>query len=567
MLQIATGKLFTSLESRENQLRGMFYTNAVIGYEKSVETVIGRLLPSSSTAQKPQIVLYELTERMEGNEITHGTLASSGIEPYLQDFAVVVAFALNCVCTPDIDLCRRLINGHRGISTNASPSTFVKRFFDNSIWCTQEDRKFLTEFTAKLIGLHRQTFLGVMRSLRTFINGMYRIADDLELAYTLLVVSVESLAQDFDEHRSNWESLDERKRVAIDRALDGADSALAQRVRSAVLAVEHVALGRRFREFVIAHTGPDYFRPETKPNEPTLGRSDLSEVLGLAYQARSKYVHQLQRLPAMVTMGHHQLGEITAEGRATYLTFQGLSRLMRNVIIEFVQKQPTVQREPYNYAFERSGVVRMKMAAQYWVGSTDGDIKTHGRDKLEGFLQQLASLLLREPNAIITDLRPVLEQAAKWLPMLKTQLKLPYLALFAVFNAYVHKQDQAPTTSSINALIEKELDKCGSESLLVHTLYGQVPPWPTEEHANAIVTYFKRRSAKNGLRFPRLFEAALLLDLAERYRLAGNMQACMDTVSLAVENQPGHAGLRGLEQELDAESPIRWQEILLPSFE
>lgn len=566
MLQIATGKLFTSSVSRENQLRGMLYTNAVIGYEESVETVVGRLLPSSSIALQPQVVLYKLTERMEGNELAPGVLVSSGIDPYLQDFAVVVAFALNCVCTPDIDLCRRLTNGRRGISTRESPNTLVHRFFDSSIWCTQEDRKFLTEFTAKLIGMPRQTFLGVMRSLRTFINGMYRIADDLELAYTLLVASVESLAQDFDEHRSDWESLDERKRIAIDRALDGADSALSQRVRDAVLAVEHVALGRRFREFVISHTKPDYFRPEVKPNGSALGRSDLSEVLGLAYQSRSKYVHQLKRLPHMVAIGH-QFGEMVTEGRATRLTLQGLSRLMRNVIIEFVQKQPIVQREPYNYAFERSGVVQMKMAAQYWVGRTDGDIRTHGRDKLEGFLQQLASLLLKEPNAVITDLRPVLEQAAEWLPMLDARLRLPYLALFVAFNAYVREQDQALIPSSVDALIEKELAKCGPESLLVHTLCGQVPAWPAEEHAQALDAYFRRRSAKNGLWFPRLFETALRLDLAERYRLAGNMHACAHTVALAVENQPGHVGLLEFEHGLKAESPIRWQEILLPSSE
>ena len=164
--------------------------------------------------------------------------------------------------------------------------------------------------------LPRNTFLGVMRALRTYVNGMHRIADDLELSYMLLVASVESLAQDFDGHESDWESFDERKRKTVDEALSAADEVTAQRVREALLRVEHVALGRRFREFAIAHTMPAYFRGSSGDDGLRLARSDLAEVLGLAYQSRSKYVHQLRRLPDMVTMGYGY-AETAPDGRST----------------------------------------------------------------------------------------------------------------------------------------------------------------------------------------------------------------------------------------------------------
>lgn len=468
MLQIATGKLFTRAVRRENQLRSMLYTNAVIGYQESVETVIGKLLPSSSMSIRPQVVVYEFTERIEVAAQGPDVFVSSGVEPYLQDFAVVVAFALNCVCTPDVDLCRRLTNGQRGLSTRIAPHTLVRRFFDSEVWCQPEDRQFLAEFTAKLIGLPRQTFLGVMRSLRTYVNGMYRIADDLELAYTLLVASVESLAQDFDGHQSDWESVDERKRTALDGALVGADPAVAQRVRDALLEVEHVALARRFREFALAHTKPEYFRPPASADGPPLARSDLKEALGLAYQSRSKYVHQLKRLPHAVTLGH-RFGETAIEERATHLTLQGLARLMRSAIVEFVARQPVVDREPYNYMLESSGVIQVRMAAQYWVGRNEGDIRPLGRDKLEGFLEQLAAVLLKEPESVITDLRPVLSLAAEFAPKLERRHRLPYLALYVAFNGYVAEQERAPVPPAVGALIEQELAEAGSEALLAHT--------------------------------------------------------------------------------------------------
>lgn len=567
MLQIATGKLFTRPASRENRLRGMLYTNAIFTREDAVETTVGGLFPSSSYSIRPSVLVYEFSERIEDEEHGPGVLVSSGVEPYLQDYSVVVCFALNCVCTPDIDLARRLTTGQRGLATRVAPQTLVRRFFDGEVWCKPDELKFLEEFVEKLIGLPRRTFLGVMRALRTYVNGMHRIADDLELAYTLLVASVESLAQDFDGHESDWDSFDERKRTAVDEALSGADEGIAQRVREALLRVEHVALARRFREFTVAHTPSTYFRqPSDSANGSLLGRSDLAEVLGTAYQSRSKYVHQLRQLPDAVTLGHGH-GETAIEDRATHLTLQGLSRLMRSVIIEFVVRQPTVLHEPYNYHLERSGVVQVRMAPQFWVGRAEGDITKAGRDKLEGFLQQLASCLLREPDAVVTDLRPVLAVACEVVPRLEKRLRLPYLALHALFNMHVAKQDLAAMPSAIEMLIQEELGEPSSEALIAHALVGQTVQWSLEVHQVALNTYLRRRAAANGLRFPRLFEAAIALELAERLRCAGDMDGCRGVVALAVENHPGHTGLLAAETNLLPAVPICWRDVMLPSPE
>lgn len=564
MLQIATGKLFSTSVGRENRLRGMLYTNAIFAREESIETAAGCLLPSSSYSIRPHVLIYEFLERMEDEGREVGVLVSSTVDPYLQDFSVVVSFALNCTCAPDVDLARRLTSGERGLATRVAPSELVRRFFDKEYWCQPDDIAFLKEFTNKLIGLPRNTFLGVMRALRTYVNGMHRIADDLELAYTLLVASVESLAQDFDGHESNWESFDDRKRKAVDEALSTADEVTAQRVRDALLRVEHVALGRRFREFAIEHTVPSYFRESSGGDGLRLARSDLAEVLGLAYQSRSKYVHQLRRLPDMVTMGQGY-AETALDGRSTYLTLQGLARLMRSIIIEFVMRQISIDREPYDYHRERSGIVQMRLAPQYWVGRAEGDITKIGRDKLEGFLQQLASCLLKQPGAVITDMREVLTKVAEFAANTQKPLRLPYLALHFLFNWHVSENDSAATSPAIKTLIEKELGEPSSESLIAHVLSGQVIDWPLEVHRRTLDGYLRRRAAASGLRFPRIFEAGITLDLADRYRLDGDMDACKAMVALAVENHPGHAGLLEFERNFQAESPIRWRDVMLPA--
>ena len=204
------------------------------------------------------------------------------------------------------------------------------------------------------------------------------------------------------------------------------------------------------------------------------------------------------------------------------------------------------------------------MAAQFWVGNTNGDMPNAGRDKLEGFLEQLAPCLLHEQGAVLTDLRPVLTAATEFVPEIKTNMRLPYLALHELFNTFVSAENRAPMPAVIEELIRKDFAKPSSEALITYAIAGQVVGWPLEVHREALDTYFKRRGKPSGLRFPRLFEAAVSLDLAERYRLAGDMDNCRFMVALAVESHPGHQRLLQLETELDPQVPIQGSNILLP---
>lgn len=563
MLQIASGKLFTAPVGRENHIRGIIYSNAILAREDTIFTAAGSITSSSNLAIRPNALIYELVEKMEEEEIRSGVLVSSGIEPYLQDFSILLSFALNCTCTPDIDLARRLTNGSRGLSTKVSPRDLVHKFFDDSYWCNADDIELLQLLTSKVISLPRLTFLGVMRAIRTYINGMHRIGDDLELAYTLLVASVESLAQTFDGHVADWESIDDRKRKKIDTALSDADELTASRVRMAFLEVEHVALRRRFIEFSINFTPKSYFRTTTGTQGLLLSKSELSETLGLAYQSRSKYVHQIERLPAMVTMEHNH-SEVAMNGRSKHLTLQGLSRLMRSVIIEFIMQQPSIDREPYNYNLEREGVIQLQLSPEYYIWIADGDIENNGREKLEGFLSQFESIYLKRPNSSLTDMRQVLIKSIEFIPKIKKELRRPYLALQFIFNLIVSQENKVTLPKPIIDLMEKELDDPSPEALIAHCLSGQIIEWPLHSHRQTLDIYFRKRSAKGGLRFSRTFEAAITLDLAERYRAAGDIDTCLEMIELAVDNHPGNVQLLEFENEFDSKVEIKWHEILRP---
>jgi hypothetical protein len=404
-----------------------------------------------------------------------------------------------------------------------------------------------------------------MRAIRTYVTGLHRVADDLELAYTLMVAAGESLTQDFDGYASDWESVTEQKRNAIDEVLNGAPDDLAQRVRDAILSFEHPALARRFQAFAAANVAPEYFQADFEKNSDPVGRSDLPEVLAAAYKARSQYVHQLRQLPDMVTLGHGY-SEMTIEGRGRMLTLQGLSRLMRHVIMTFVQRQPTVEREAYDYSLELAGVVQIPLAPSCWVARADGDISEEGRNKFEGFLEQLASALMRLPGATITDISEVLNKFVALAPNMKVGKQRPYLALLVMFNA-VAGQKAIPRLAPLEALIQKNLGTPCSESLLALAFFSEIPEWSLEEHCRTFHDYRRRRANKSGTRFPRLFEAAIALELAERYRSADLFERCKEVIAEAADDYPEHIELRRLVGVVAEDEPLRWREVLLPKPE
>lgn len=567
MLQICSGKLFQNTVEYRNQLRGIIYTNLRFGFGRAekLDTEAGFLLSTSNLGQSNAIV-YEIEELIESTGQEKGILVSHTVDPYILDFSTVLSFALYCTASPSNALTDRLLSNQKGASTHKIPSKVVKRFFDKDVYCTETDGEHLCQFIKHLIGLERKTYLGVMRAIRTYVTGMQRIADDLELAYTLLVASIESLAQDFDGHKSSWSNYDQRKRKLIDEALSGANNEISTKVRKAILDIEHTSLGRRFRDFSIEHLNPSYFREETLGVVHPISKYDLPKALANAYQARSQYVHNLRTLPSQLT---HTIpySESTLIDNKAWLTIQGLSRLARHIITEFVKRQNTVDKEVYDYSGEISGIVQMKMAPQYWVGRTELNHGS-GSKKLEGFLSQIAAHMSGTQNTVVTDLRDLLAIVEKKIHEFKKEDKLSYIALHFIFNGFVVEELKTENASGFQERFECEFMAPSSESLIVHTLFNITPRWEISEYHRTLDHYFEQRDNRFSFRAPALFEAGMILNLAESYRANEELSKAVDLVSMAVENYPGHEALSQFEQDFKLESkPIKWQTILMPKVQ
>ncbi|CDH41985.1 TPA: hypothetical protein ACF00A_002194 [Acinetobacter nosocomialis] len=566
MLQICTGKLFSKDIEYRNNLKGIIYTNLKLFRDEKIQTKAGSIVYAEN-ASSPNTVIYEIEELIEESERKPGLLISHGINSLILDFSAILSFALNCTASPSHSLTERLLSEQEGVSTQRSPNKMIKTVFDKNIFCSEESQKFFINFTNHLIGLERKTYIGVMSSIRTYVTGMHRIADDYELAYTLLVASIESLAQNFDGHQSTWEDYDQNKKKIIDEALKGCDEDISEKVREAILSIEHTSLRKRFQAFALEHVSPTFFREEADFAINPISRLDLPTALNNAYQARSKYVHNLIKLPKLLTLGEYSEFCIIKEKR--WLTLQGLSRLARHVIIQFVLKQETVENEPYDYSLERSNILQVHLAPQHWIAAPDFSVGA-GVQKLEGFLSQLRDCFTNVPNASVTDLTSVLDELELKIDTLKQDDKKAFLALYILYYTYLKDtyKDNEKRIKKVERFIKKHEKKFANpsvEGLIVKTLLILPFKWNIEEHEKYLKQYFSDRDKKNKIRCPDIFESGMILQLAERYREAGNEKKVLELIDLAVENLPAHKMLRNFEKEYKKNSqPFDSKDILFP---
>ena len=566
MLQINTGKFSKEGSVRRNQLRGIVYTN--LHLLSPIETAAGRLLPVDASSN-PTALVYEITEQIEG-EPGVGALVSHGVNPYLGDFAAIVSLALKVTCTPSHELTSRLTSSRPGVIVGVRPSDYVQQVFDGLIVCQDEDAEYLRQFVENLIGLERKSYRAAIRAIRAFNAGLHRLADELELAYTLMVATIEILVPTSGSPDIKWSDYNEGKRKAVDKALSSADERTAKRVREAILKHERPSLTDLFCDFALNHLGASYFRDEAKEAINPIGRLDLFRALRQAYAIRSGYIHALKELPFMLAHSRRNYGEVHRSEGKPYLTLQGLTRLARHVIIEYVRCQPKVETEDYDYRYEQTGIEYIPWVdfdPNFWIHKVDNLTVNSGRTRFEGFLSQVVSCLYKEENAAVTDIGEMLSKAVTMFPNMNPDQRKPFLALCILFKALVSPKSQPNGDMKLDKKYIDEIKSPSPEAMLVHLLLDSVPEWTVEVHQQVYSEYLGICGRKNGLKAPPSLVAGCALELAERYRIAGDVDSSLKLIASAVENYPGHGPLISLENTFDPETPINWRETLLPGYD
>lgn len=565
MLQIATGKLFSKSAKRHHELRGILYSNLIFTNQEKIETAAGRLIPTSFGVENYGELVFEITEYIEQIP-AYSRLVSRGIEPYIHDFSYLVSIGFNALCTVSSSERLRLTDRVKSASGSHSQSSLVPRVFDSRISINENEIDSFTIFVNDLIGLKRKYFREAMKAIRTYVVAMRTLPDNVMLSYTLLIASIESLAQSFKTVDLTWSDYDEATRFKLDPVLDVFDKNDSEKVKSVLLEVDKLKAKTKFREYTKAHLAPSFFREEATEIEDPIIRADLDRLLREAYDQRSGFVHRLNDLPKLLTSGAFS-GETTRFEDRVHLTPRGLARLARHLILRYVSKQEKTDREPYDYLLECHGAMTVPLDAQYWVGSTEKLKLSDGRKRLVGHLNQLDKYFSNKADAEINDLRPMLTKAEGLFKSGSEDERRPLLALYLLFNAFLPQDQRMPNLQSIEERYSEEFLKPSMETLLVHVILKVSPEWKLAEYRLVLEAYFEQRNKRTSLVLPRTFEACVMLFVAEQYRLEDDSENARKMFSKAVECYPGYEPLLHAEKDFDPSISIDCMKTIFPEFE
>ena len=86
-----------------------------------------------------------------------------------------------------------------------------------------------------------------------------------------------------------------------------------------------------------------FFREGTEGHPYPAGRSELTIAIKQAYDLRSTYIHTLKPLPKNLVSPHIQ-SDVFADNGKLLLSFRGLARVARHVILEFISQSSKIDK-------------------------------------------------------------------------------------------------------------------------------------------------------------------------------------------------------------------------------
>ena len=511
MLQIISGKFFKSDNRYIHEAKGIAYSN--YSWVEPIKTCVATLEPVDTYRSVSSYVISYINQ-IEKEKA--GVLVRTGDSEIVQQFQLLCMFGLKAFF--DIDRNNVEINCREKPRSSGDyylPSKFVPRFFESQIDGKKDEIEAFIKFVDQVIGLPREKYLVVINCLNTFSHALQVLNYNLDLAYSMLVYSLESLSQSFDDFEPTWEDYNPEIKKELDGHLSKISLEVAEDIRGVLLKSSNLRLQQRFIDFIINHVSDSFFTDEATEIKFALRKSELKRALRNAYTMRSKYVHELKPIQEQLRDPQIAEGDVFHWENEPYLTFGGLTRLACHVINNFIWRQDCLETEEYDWKKDLPGIVWMEPAPQYWIGKDEGFVPSQATKRFSGFLSHLQEAILS--NSSMVDLRKLLEKYESSIPTAKKKDKIPMLAMYYLYNLYVIQEAKRPNYKEFLKQYGDVFNECCIEMMIVCLLSNQKWPWDIEECVSHYEDYKKHKFSKNALSIPLLIELCLIVEIANMY--------------------------------------------------
>ena len=518
MLQIISGKFFKKdYPLYIHDAKGILYSN--YSWIEPIKTCIATLEPVDTYRSISSYVINykNQIEKEEGP----GSIIQIGDPEIVHQFQLICIFGLKAFF--DVDRNNVEINCRERANRSNDyylPSKFVSRFFQSEIHGQKDEVETFIKFVDKVIGLPREKYLAIISCLENILNALQVLNYNLDLAYSMLVFSLESLSQNFDDFDPIWDDYDVAIKHKLEPHLNNIDQRISEDIQKILLESKNFRLQQRFIYYITNQISDHFFTDEASNIESALKKSELKRVLRNAYTMRSKYAHQLEPIQDQLRNSHIGEGDVFHWDNEPYLTFDGLVRLTYHVINNFINYQDYLESEEYDWKKDLPGIIVLKKAPQYWIWEAEGFISPQATARFSGFLENLQQAITSGSGLV--DLGKLLEKYESLIPTAKKEYKISMLATYCLYNKHIATESRRPDYEEFLEKYNEEFNLCCIEMMIVYLLLNLKWPWEIEQCVSTYEKYNDKKFTKSSLSIPLLTELCLINNIANIYLNAGN---------------------------------------------
>jgi hypothetical protein len=268
-------------------------------------------------------------------------------------------------------------------------------------------------------------------------------------------------------------------------------------------------------------------------------KSELERCLNNAYIMRSGYVHQLAPILSQLRIPHIAKNDVFVWENQPYLTYAGLLRVVYHVIHSFIEDQPAVATEDFDWHQALPGVVQLQMAPRHWVLNPTSFTPDQARWRLSGSLSMLQGAFA-DGEPIGLNPLPLLQKIGTLLGQANHADRSAMLALYSILMHFVKAQDRPSGYDQVTKKYAAAYQRCCVEMMLVWMItQDSTWPWTAVECAAVLETYRRSKFKKNAIAVPTLFEMSLYAEVANRFLESGNQAGYEKWCEAALFEAPG----------------------------
>lgn len=507
MLQILTGRFFEGkgkVEARDTE--DVLYSN--LDTHRNVATCVGELRRMLYGSGEPCTYAFHYVNRYErASERSPIVLAFS--DEAVDQFRALCCLWFRAIFHPTRAFVESLIH---------TRTKHVDRYFAPRVDSPHEEYEGFVRFMADMISLPREKYVRVIACVRAFCDSIEAVSTNFDVGYGLLVYLLEALSKASDESFSPiWEDFDEGQRLKIDKLVPKMEAEVATKLKEVLTSNPHLKLSKRFLDFTTSQVRDAFFLDEATGRSFPIRRSDLPRLLKNVYKTRSEYVHELHLVMDEVKhLSRDPLWEVLRFQHDAYLTYSGLIRLARHILISFISSSPKVETETYPWRDDMPGTIRGELAPEYWIWPHEGFKQEHARLRFSGVIAYMMDLLTK-PTAQMLPLRPLVEKVFELLTTAKAENVPALTGIYYLYNRVLPAADaMADWHPTVEEIIDRD-EQCRIEYLSSTTLTGDGLTYSAAESEACYREYVRHRHKANAVCLPQQLEAAVLCRIANIY--------------------------------------------------